>query len=271
MEVLWFVIAVLVVVAVFLFMIFPAVRRHPDRELMNGMYIAHRGLHSQSENTPENSLAAFKAAVDAKIAIETDIHITADGEVVIFHDDTLQRMCADPRRPEDLTLRELKELRLAGGDQRIPTLKECLQLVDGRVPLLIEFKTKSPKTCTPLCRAANEILKDYKGKYFIQSFYPFVPYWYRKNRKDILRGQLSSGYFKEKGLHMKMLSCLLFNFIARPDFIAYEFFYEHKFCRRLCAFLGAHSAGWTFTKKEQVKKYGDKFPTRIFEGFMPEK
>ena len=70
---------------------------------------------------------------------------------------------------------------------------------------------------------------------------------------------------------MKMLSCLLFNFIARPDFIAYEFFYEHKFCRRLCAFLGAHSAGWTFTKKEQVKKYGDKFPTRIFEGFMPEK
>ena len=265
-----FVYILIAVVLLFLFMIFPALRRHPDREVMRGIYIAHRGLHSGDDRVPENSLLAFKEAADRGIAIETDVHITADNEVVIFHDDTFERMCGgDDRRPEDLTLKEIKELKLLGTEHKIPTLKECLDLVDGAVPLLIEFKTKSPKTCKRLCNAANEILKDYKGKYFVQSFYPFVPYWYRRHRKDIMRGQLSSGYFEEKGIHMKMLSCLLFNLLARPDFVAYEHKYKNNIFRCISAFFGAYSVGWTFKSQSEVENAKDKINTFIFELFIP--
>ena len=266
-----FVYILIALVALFVFMIFPAIRRHPDREIMRGIYIAHRGLPSGDERVPENSLLAFSKAVEKGIAIETDIHITADNEVVIFHDDTFGRMCGgDTRRAEDLTLEEMKKLRLLGTEHSIPTLKECLDLVDGAVPLLIEFKTKSPKTCRRLCNAANEILKDYKGKYFIQSFYPFVPYWYRRHRKDIMRGQLSSGHFEEKQFYMKLLSALLFNFLARPDFVAYEHKYKNNLFRCLCAFLGAYSAGWTFQNEGEVNAAKDKMHTYIFESFIPE-
>lgn len=257
-------------VAVFLFLIFPAVRRHPDRKILKGVKFAHRGLHSVYENTPENSIPAFKAAIEKGVGIETDIHITADGKVVVFHDDNLKRMCSLDGAPEDKTLEELKKLKLCNTEFTIPSFEEFLKLVDGKVPLLIELKTKSPKTCAPLCNAANELLKDYEGKYFIQSFYPPALLWYRKNKKEIMRGQLSSGYFKEKGIHMKMLSCLLFNFLARPDFVSYEIKYEKHFCRRLCAFLGAYSFGWTFKSQEEIEENKKKFPTQIFENFIPQ-
>lgn len=264
-----FVYILLALVLLFIFMIFPATRRHPDREIMRGMYIAHRGLHSGDSKVPENSLLSFEKAVEKGFAIETDIHITADNEVIIFHDNTFKRMCGDDRRPEDMTLSEIKKFRLLGTENSVPTLKECLDLVDGRVPLLIEFKTMSPKTCDRLCCAANEILKDYSGKYFVQSFYPFVPNWYKKNRPDIMRGQLSSGYFKEKDIQMKLLSALLYNFIARPDFVAYEHKYKNNIFRCISAFFGAYSVGWTFTSQSEVENAKDKMNTFIFELFIP--
>ncbi len=270
MPFLWIAIVLLVIVAIYLFLIFPAVRKHPDRKLMENIYIAHRGLHSLKPNTPENSMPAFYEAVENGIAIETDIHITADNEVVIFHDDTLKRMCGDERKIEDLTLSEIKKLRLLDTNEQIPTLRELLDFVDGRVPLLIEFKALSLGVCNRLCVRANEILKDYKGKYFVQSFFPFVLYWYRKNRKDVIRGQLSSAFGKKEILSRRLLGMMVFNFIARPDFVSYEYKYENKLGRRLCAFFGAHSAGWTFRDEKVAKAYSAKFTTRIFEGFLPE-
>ncbi|MBQ8337927.1 MAG: glycerophosphodiester phosphodiesterase [Oscillospiraceae bacterium] len=270
MDYLWIVLVPLFVFAVYLFLIFPAIRRHPDRKLMENTYIAHRGLHSLKPNTPENSIAAFKAAIEAGIAIETDIHITKDNEVVVFHDDTLKRMCGDEREIEKLTLNEIKKLRLAGTNEQIPTLKEVLDLVDGKVPLLIEFKSISLDTTRRLCPKANELLEDYKGKYFVQSFFPFVLGWYRKNRKDVIRGQLSSGFGKNELLSRRLLGMLVFNFIARPDFVSYDYQYENKFGRRLCIFLGAHSAGWTFRDADTARAFSAIFTTRIFEGFLPE-
>ncbi len=270
MEYLWLILIPLAAVTVYLFLIFPAVRKHPDRKLMENMYIAHRGLHSLKPDTPENSMAAFREAIEAGIAIETDIHITADNEVVVFHDDTLKRMCGDEREIEKLTLAEIKKLRLAGTDEKIPTFKEVLDLVDGKVPLLIEFKSISLDTTRRLCPKANELLENYKGKYFVQSFFPFVLGWYRKNRKDVIRGQLASAFNKKDLLSRKLLGMMIFNFIARPDFVSYDYHYENKFGRRLCALLGAHSAGWTFRDKEVARAYSAIFTTRIFEGFLPE-
>ena len=239
----------------FLWLVFPALRRHPDRERLCGLHIAHRGLHGLSENAPENSLAAFRAAVEQGYA------------VVVFHDDDLERMCGVKGRPEHKTLSELKELRLAGTDERIPTLRECLDTVDGKTLLLIEFKCMGA-TCAALCRAADAVLREYRGPYCIQSFYPFVLEWYRRHRRDVCRGQLASAFPKEE-LHKQLLGCMVFNVFARPDFVSYDHHYTGHLCRKLCTRLGAYPVGWTFQSQQELDDDRNSFNTYIFEGFVP--
>jgi hypothetical protein len=86
-----------------------------------------------------------------------------------------------------------------------------------------------------------------------------------------MRGQLSSWDLGKKGFLYRMSSCLLLNFLGRPDFISYEIKYQNNFFRKFAVFLGAKSFGWTYRSLEQVEKYNKKFPTKIFEGFMPKK
>lgn len=271
-DMMWIIIVViclLVLAGLYLFMVFPALRCHSDRKILDGLYIAHRGLHDIEAGIPENSLSAFKMAVDGGFAIENDIHLTRDGEVIVFHDDDLMRMCSVSGSPEDMTLSELKELKLGKTEERIPTLRECLDTIDGKVPLLIEFKVKSG-SAAPLCIAAEKVLADYKGKYFVQSFYPFVLSWYKKNRKDVLRGQLSAA-FKGDKLHMRLLGMLLFNFFARPDFVSYENETKNAIGRRICTMLGAFPVGWTFKNQAEVDASKKDFKSYIFEGFLPKR
>lgn len=256
----------LLLTLLFFFLIFPALRRHPDLELLKGAKIAHRGLHGLSKDVPENSLRAFQAAVDKGYWIENDIHLTKDGHIVVFHDDTLDRMCGISGRVEEMTLEELKALRLAGTDQEIPTLQECLDLVNGQVPLLIEFKCPV-SDATPLCRAANKILEGYSGKYLIQSFYPPVLRWYKKHRKDICRGQLSTAFYDDV-FHRRLAGALLFNFMGRPDFISYEHTFYRNFFRRLAVGLGAGSLGWTFRSEKELEARKADFQGYIFEKFL---
>ena len=251
-----------------LFLISPTFKKHTDLKNLNGLLIAHRGLHKNSEGIPENSLKAFSLAIEKGFAIENDIHITADGEIVVFHDDTLKRLCGVDKVIEELTLEEIKSYTLLNTTEKIPTLKECLDLIDGRVPLLIEFKCKSIINCTELCTAANEILKNYKGKYFVQSFFPMVLKWYRKNRPDVLRGQLAEA-FKGEAFYKQLLGNMLFNFISRPYFISYNYNSKNKIMFRLVKKLGAFPVGWTFTSKEDLKTSKKDFKTYIFEEFIP--
>lgn len=250
-----------------LFLIFPSPRRHPARAQLQGRYIAHRGLHDLRVGTPENSLAAFRAAMERGYAVELDIHLTADGEVVVFHDDTLLRMCGVDGRPEQMTLAELKALRLCNTDETIPTLQECLDTIDGRVPLLVEFKCMT-STCRSLCRRADAILSAYEGVYWIQSFYPPVLLWYRRHRREVCRGQLSAAFPKE-ALHKQLLGCMVFNFLARPDFVSYDHRHAAHPCRRLCSLLGAYPVGWTFSEQAALDNGRRDFNTYIFEGFLP--
>lgn len=255
-----------VLLALYLFLLFPAWRRHPHRKLLDGMHIAHRGLHDLKENVPENSLAAFREAVNAGFAIENDIHITVDGEVVVFHDDTLSRMCGVEGKIEDFTLDQLREFRLNGTDEGIPTLRECLDLVNGQVPLLIEFKCGFGNYHA-LCEAANAILKDYQGVYFVQSFFPHAMGWYRRHRNDVCRGQLSS-VFPDGDLQRKLLSSLLINVISRPDFISFDHLHQNWVPFRLVKLLGAFPVGWTFRSNEEYAA-SKQFRTHIFELFLP--
>ena len=267
MQIAFVIIAVAIaILLLFLFLIFPAPRRHPAREVLNGRFIAHRGHHNINKKIPENSIAAFFAAVEQGYIIENDIHLTSDGEVVVFHDDTLKRMCGVDGKIEDKTLSELKKLRLGNTDENIPTLDECLEVVNGRVPLLIEFKVCGNSRA--LCEAADRILSKYKGEYFIQSFFPQVPMWYRKHRKDICRGQLATT-FKGEAVYKRMLGCMLFNFLSRPDFVAYEHTYASHPMRRLVTKLGAFPVCWTLKNQKELKEGRKSFSTYIFENFRP--
>ena len=268
MTVVVIILSVLAVLAtLFLFLICPARRRHPDRQLLEGAHIAHRGLHSQSPNTPENSLAAFRLAAEQGFPIEMDIHLTADGEVVVFHDDDLRRMCNAQGTPETLTLEQLKTYRLNGTEESIPTLRECLDVVAGRVPLLIEFKC-SFSNCGQLCAAADGILRSYTGGYVIQSFYPPVLHWYRRHHPEVCRGQLSSA-FRGESLVKQLLGCLVFNVLGRPDFISYDHRYAGHPAFRLNTRLGALPVCWTFTSQEDIDSCATRCRTYIFEQFMP--
>ncbi len=197
-------------------------RRRNCRMLASWNY-AHRGLWSKREGIPENSMAAFQRAADAGYGIELDVHMTADGNLVVFHDDTLRRMCGIEGRIADRTIEELQDLRLAGTGQGIPLLSSVLEMIDGRVPLLIELKM--PDRDISMCRVVCALLETYGGEYLIQSFNPFGVRWIRRRYPEILVGQLAARYKKtdQKSFLLRFLSSALFmNTISRPDFVSYD-------------------------------------------------
>ena len=183
--------------------------------------IAHRGLHT--DKMPENSLGAFQNAIDNGYPIELDVHLTCDGTVVVFHDDSLARVTNKDGYVKNLTKDTLKDYSLFGTKYTIPTFKEVLDLVDGQVPILIEVKNTGK--VGELESALLKILKDYTGEYAIQSFNPYVLEWFKKNAPQIARGQLA-GYFKgEKLSFIKKFALkrmLLNKKISCPDFISYD-------------------------------------------------
>lgn len=249
--------------------IMPRMRRRAEQ--MNGVFYAHRGLHSQERGIPENSMAAFRRAVEAGYGIELDVQLSKDERPVIFHDVTLKRVCSVDGRVSDYTYEELRQFPLAGTKERIPLLSEVLDLVDGRVPLLVELKC--PDFRALVCRRADEVLSDYRGEYTVESFNPFALYWYRRHRPDICRGQLAMNFQRQEGhygLDRFAARHLLTNFIARPDFIAYDIRDKEAVSKNLCRRLfHCPSAAWTVRSPEQLKRVQPYYDSFIFEGFRP--
>ena len=212
-----FILAILALIYVYL--ISPRLSLPADMELLSCDY-AHRGLWNQ--RIPENSLSAFEYAARMGVGIELDIQPTRDGRIVVFHDSDLLRMCGDRRRVRELTLKELRELRLKDTNERIPTLSEVLRVVRGRVPLLIEIKGDRPVDA--FCRRTVELLDGYNGAFSVESFSPFILGWFKKYRPSYARGQLVThlkAYTDTQSiLASLLLSNMLLNLISRPDFIA---------------------------------------------------
>ena len=161
--------AVLLVFCVYLILIKPGAKRGV-LEKFKGVKYAHRGLHS--DTVPENSLAAFRLATEAGYGIELDVHTVKDGEVVVFHDATLTRMVGKDARLCDFTAEELSNMKLLGSEEKIPTFREVLELVGGRVPLIVELKQNAGET--GIAKAAAELLRNYKGDFVVESFDPFT-------------------------------------------------------------------------------------------------
>lgn len=211
-----------------------------------GRTYAHRGLYTQDGSVPENSMTAFRRAVEAGYGIELDLQLSKDGRVVVFHDSDLNRMCGINKAPGDLTYKELKELTLGGTDEQIPSLEEVLALVGGRVPLIVEFKTLGEKS-DELCEHAFRVLDAYHGPYMVESFDPRIVRWFRLNRPDVLRGQLAgppSSYKNVPFWAPYVFGCCLADFLGRPQFIAYEL-KDKPFPVRYAEKLGAMKVAWT--------------------------
>lgn len=257
--------------AVYLLAVTPRVVNRPDTGLFGKKYFAHRGLHDNEGDAPENSMAAFRKAVEAGYGIELDVQMTKDDIPVIFHDDTLERMCGVRTKIEDYTYEQLRQFTLAHSEEHIPGLEEMLRMVDGQVPLIVEIK--SEKKDVSFCSVIDRMLRGYQGEYCIESFNPLVLLWYRKNHNDMVRGQLASN-FRIDGGHRSwiyfFMTHLLLNFLTAPDFIAYNHEFEREPGRRICRWLYRHPAvAWTIRSEAELEKMSGKYDVFIFEKFLP--
>ncbi len=260
--------AVLLLAGLYLWLLMPRLRR-PDHRAFQGWYYAHRGLHDRE--LPENSLPAFQKAVEGGYGIEFDVQLTKDRVPVVFHDETLARVCGVDGNVRDLTLAELREIPLRGGENRIPTLEEVLALVDGRVPLIIEIKIH--EDADTVCAAADRLIRDYRGVYCVESFHPAAVRWYRKNRQSVLRGQLSSDFSqpgKRESLPQKLVHYLLTNVSCRPDFIAYDHKHRRNFSRLVCkAVFHPLNVAWVVRSQVELDACKKDYDLFIFEDFLP--
>jgi len=228
-----------------------------------GKYIAHRGYHT--ETAPENSLAAFQNAIDAGFAIELDIQRLSDGTIVVFHDSSLSRMTGKDGYLKMLKKTDLKKYKLKGSEEHIPTFKEVLKLVDGKVPLLIEIKNDGK--VGELEKELLAMLKKYNGEFAIQSFNPFVLLWFKENAPNILRGQLSSFFKGEKMSFLRKcaLKRMRFNRQTKPDFISYNADdLPNRFVRK---YKNLPLLAWTIRNKDDFMKAVKHCDNMIFEGF----
>ena len=251
----------------YLFLIAPRMWKRANRAPFMNFHYAHRGLFDNTSDAPENSLLAFQKAVDAGYGIELDVQLSKDNQLVIFHDATLKRMCGIEGNVWDYTLEELQQMKLLNSDQTIPTFEDFLKIVDDKVPFILEYKLDRAQT--KVCELANEVLKNYKGVYCIESFHPLALLWYRKNRPDVLRGQLCEEFFREEKYKgdflMTILSFLVFNVATRPDFIAYNHLHANNISRRLCKIMGALSVTYTIKSTEEYKQNKKNFDLFIFD------
>lgn len=182
--------------------------------------IAHRGLHG--DGVPENSVVAFKKALERGYPIETDVQLTSDGVAVIFHDDSTSRMTGVDADIRDISYAEVKRLKLADTQEGIMTFDELLAFVDGRVPLVIEYKTqKGSDKKKEVVDKTLAALDAYRGEFVVQSFDPFIVGDFAKRRPDFIRGQLicKDKHENLSRLADKILAHGLLNFISKPDFI----------------------------------------------------
>ncbi len=238
----------------------------------NTIPIAHRGLHTEDSAAPENSLEAFRRAKEAGYAVELDVQFTADKQIVVFHDATLNRVCGLDKRVDSLSYDELKALTLQGGEQHIPLLSEVLSVLDG-TPLVCEIKSYGSNSDTSLCEAVCPLLTAYNGPVCIESFNPFMVRWFYMHCPQMIRGILSTCYdnVKEVSLIQGMaLSSLMTNFLTRPDFVAYDYKHKNKLAFQLCRRLYRPTTlAWTILNQEEETDALRVFDNCIFEQFLP--
>lgn len=247
-------------------------RGNSQLSALRGWSYAHRGLHGQG--VPENSMEAFRLALDGGYGIELDVHLMADGKLAVIHDASLQRTAGADVAIEDLTLEKLSQYPLEGTQEKIPLLSDVLALFDGKAPMIIELKAERGNHAE-LAQAVCRALEDYKGVYCIESFDPRVIRWLHKNCPEICRGQLAENFFADREVKLKgylkfLLGNLLVNFLTVPDFVAYRFDHRKNLGVWLARnFWGVQGVAWTIKSEKDYDDAVKEGWIPIFEGFRP--
>ncbi len=233
--------------------------------------IAHRGLHT--DTLPENSLGAFRNAIEHGFPIELDVHLTDDNVVVVFHDDTLGRMTGKDGYIGKISSDSLQSYKLLNAEGKpteysIPTFEEVLSLIDGQVPLLIEIKNEG--AVGNLEKKTAAILSGYKGLFAVQSFNPYSIKYFKDHMPDVPRGILSCLFTKEiikNSLKRHILKTMKLNKMAKPDFISY---YADHLPNRYVSRAQLPVLAWTIRSNEMAYKVKGNANNIIFEKFIPE-
>lgn len=248
-------------------------RNQPGWEKLGGVRYAHRGLHDLTR--PENSMAAFRAAVEAGFGAELDVHLMADGNLAVVHDSDLTRVCGKQVFVEDLTAEDLPDYPLQGTEERIPLFQDVLALFENRTPLVVELKVERGNA-NALADAAMALLKDWHGTYCVESFHPGALLRLKEKYPRVIRGQLSQNFMKDSevgGLSLPTrfaMTHLLSTAFTKPDFIAYNCLDRRNVSLRLMKKLyGVHEVAWTVRDRGTMVELEAEGVPVIFEKFVP--
>lgn len=269
MPALYISIGVIVALAIIYLVLIAPSSNKKIQEYKNVLY-AHRGLHGNG--VAENSVTAFKKAVEAGYGIELDIRLSKDEKLVVFHDDTLDRVTNAHGRVDEYTAEELSRIALSDTEDTVPLFSDVLSLVNGRVPLLVEIKEDAGKY--GVSDAAAEMLKSYTGPYIVESFNPLSLGNFAKKMPDVQRGILSQNYLKDERYRKPLyflLGALLLNRVCKPSFIAFNHNHHSSVSLRIARRLfGAVTFAWTVkSAEEEAAARAHGFDGIIFEGYLP--
>lgn len=185
---------------------------------IGGHAYAHRGLHGA--NVPENSPSAFAAAIERGMGIECDVQRSSDGQAMVFHDWELDRLTSESGPVVKRSAAQLATIRLSGSDDCIPSLRQLLDQVAGKVPLLIEVKSRAETRVPVLCLAVRRALEGYLGSHGVMSFDPRVPKWFKIHSPLTIRGLVITEE-NDRTVFGRMRR-KLWLWQASPDFLAYD-------------------------------------------------
>ncbi len=235
-------------------------------------HYAHRGLHSIAAGIPENSLTAFRLAAQHDYGAELDVHLSRDGRLVVMHDESLKRTTGANAKISSVTTEVLDQLRLEGTKEKVPYLEEVLPIFDGKTPLVIEIKTDNGNYQELTRKVCNQLRQHPEITFCMESFDPRVLYWLRRHHPEIVRGQLSCNFIKDRcGLswgQAVLFSNMMFNFLTRPDFIAYKMEDRFDLAPALCKKLwGVQGFIWTVRSQRDATQLLEEDNLIIFEGF----
>jgi glycerophosphoryl diester phosphodiesterase len=237
--------------------------------------IAHRGLHDRSRGVVENTLSAADAAIAGGFAIECDVQDTADGEAVVFHDHTLERLTGEHGPVRERNVAELTALAVAGTGDRIPTLEAFLGRVAGRVPVVVEIKSRFDGALT-LTRRTVAAAASYNGPVALKSFDPAVVGALRDVAPDLPRGIIAQARYDGRewqGLSDEArhaMANLLHLPDTQPDFVSWRVGDLPLAAPFLCRHLGKLPVmTWTVRSDDDRRRATAHADQMVFEGFVP--
>ena len=272
MTVLYIILGSLLALFILYFLLLRCRRGHKTLAQLQGWGYAHRGLHD--DGVPENSMEAFRLALEGGYGIELDVHLMKDGKLAVIHDASLKRTAGADVKIEDLTEEDLANYSLEGTQERIPLFTEVLALYEGKAPIIVELKAEKGNHAA-LAEAVCDLMKGYKGVYCLESFDPRVVYWLKKNRSCRCRGQLAENFFHSPDSKLPaalkfMLTYQLENFLVYPDFVSYKFADRKNLGVWMARTLwGAQGVTWTIKTQEDYDTAVKEGWLPIFEGFRP--